>query len=107
MGHQRPGRYHQYPSEAKLCPIGAINACRGCIRLHVAAYNSFSKSGLRWERYIEWYWEPYWLYYYWKNYFIIAVLTIVLVMAFFAVSVFMIRRRMARIAAWRRRHSRP
>jgi hypothetical protein len=31
----------------------------------------------------------------------------VLVMAFLAVSVLVIRRRIARIAAWRRKHSRP
>jgi hypothetical protein len=69
--------------------------------------NSFAKSGRGWEQYMEWYWDPYWLYFYWKNHLILVVLTIVLVMAFFAVSVLVIRRRIARIAAWRRKHSRP
>jgi hypothetical protein len=56
---------------------------------------------------MEWYWDPHWLYFYWKNHLVLAVLTIMLVMAFLAVSVLMIRRRIARIAAWRKKHSRP
>lgn len=76
-------------------------------RLHVAASNSVSKSGRGWERYMEWYWDPHWLYFYWKNHLMLVVLTIVLVMAFLALSVLVIRRRIARIAAWRRKQSRP
>jgi hypothetical protein len=54
---------------------------------------------------MEWYWEPHWLYFYWKNHLILAVLTIVLVMAFLVVSVLVIRRRIGRIVAWRKKHS--
>jgi len=56
---------------------------------------------------MEWYWDPHWLYFYWKNHLIFAVLTIVLVLAFLAVSVLVIRRRTARIVAWRKKHPRP
>ena len=76
-------------------------------RLHVAASNSVSKPGRGWERYMEWYWDPHWLYFYWKNHLMLVVLTIVLVMAFLALSVLVIRRRIARIVAWRRKQSRP
>jgi hypothetical protein len=56
---------------------------------------------------MEWYWDPHWLYYYWKNSLILVVLTLVLIIAFLALSVLVIRRRIARIASWRKKHSRP
>ena len=56
---------------------------------------------------MEWYWNPHWLCYYWKNSLLLVVLTLVLIIAFLALSVLVIRRRTARIAAWRKKHSRP
>jgi hypothetical protein len=55
---------------------------------------------------MEWYWDPNWLYFYWKNHLIFAALAIVLVVAFLVVSVLVLRRRIARIVAWRKKHSR-
>ena len=52
---------------------------------------------------MEWYWDPYWLYFYWKNHLIFAGLTLVLVIALLVVSVLVIKRRIARIVAWRRK----
>jgi len=52
---------------------------------------------------MEWYWDPYWLYRYWKNHLIVAGLTVVLVIAVVAVSVLVIKRRIARVVAWRKK----
>ena len=52
---------------------------------------------------MEWYWDPYWLYSYWKSHLIITGLTIVLVIALLVVSVLVIKRRIARVVAWRRK----
>jgi hypothetical protein len=50
------------------------------------------------------YWDSQWLYFYWKNYFIFTVLVLMLVMVLLVVSVLMIRRRIVKIVAWRRKH---
>ena len=52
---------------------------------------------------MEWYWDPYWLYLYWKNHLIVTGLTVVLVIAVVAVSVLVIKRRIARVVAWRKK----
>jgi hypothetical protein len=52
---------------------------------------------------MEWYWDPHWLYFYWKNHLIFAGLTLVLVIALLVVSVLVIKRRIARVVAWRRK----
>jgi len=92
--HQRQGR-HEQASISVLRMRWSVGA-----RLCVAASNSFSQSGRRWKQCIEWYWDAHWLYYYWKNSLILVVLTIVLIMAFLALSMLVIKRRIARIAAW-------
>jgi hypothetical protein len=51
---------------------------------------------------VEWYWDPYWLYTYWKSHFIVTGLTIVLVLACVGVSILVIRRRIAKIVQGRR-----
>jgi hypothetical protein len=56
---------------------------------------------------MEWYWDPHWLYFYWTHHLIFAGLTIALVVAFLVVSVLVIRRHIARIVAWRKKHFRP
>jgi hypothetical protein len=56
---------------------------------------------------MEWYWDPYWLYFSWKNHLIFAGLPLVLVMACVGVSIVVIRRRIARIVHGRRKHPRP
>ena len=55
---------------------------------------------------MEWYWDPHLLYFYWKNHLIFAGLTIVLVIALLGVSVLVIKRRIARVVAWRKKGSR-
>ena len=54
------------------------------------------------ERQMEWYWDPYWLYTYWKSHLIVTGLTVVLVLACVGVSILVIRRRIAKIVQGRR-----
>ena len=56
---------------------------------------------------MEWDWDPYWLYSYWKSHLIVAGLTIVLVLACVGVSILVIRRRIARIVRGRRKRAQP
>ena len=56
---------------------------------------------------MEWYWDPYWLYSYWKSHLIGTGLTVVLVLACVGVSILVIRRRIAKIVRWRRQPPHP
>ena len=59
------------------------------------------------ERQMEWYWDPYWLYSYWKSHLIIAGLTVMLVLAWVGVSILVIKRRIAKIVHGRRQPPQP
>jgi hypothetical protein len=56
---------------------------------------------------MEWYWDPYWLYFYWKSHLILVGLTLVVVLGCVGMSIHVIRRRMARIVDWRRKYPKP
>ena len=56
---------------------------------------------------MEWYWDPYWLYAYWKSHLIITGLTVMLVLACVGVGILVIKRRIAKIVHGRRQPPHP
>ena len=56
---------------------------------------------------MEWYWDPYWLYTYWKSHLIVTGLTVVLVLACVGVSILVIKRRIAKTMHGRRQPPHP
>ena len=56
---------------------------------------------------LEWYWDPYWLYSYWKSHLIITGLTVMLVLACVGVSILVIKRRIAKSVHGRRQPPHP
>ena len=50
------------------CAVGGalIVGVRGCMMADVLTA-SLNQDEWGWERYMEWYWDPHWLYFYWKN----------------------------------------
>lgn len=56
---------------------------------------------------MEWYWDPDWLYSYWKSHLIITGLTVMLVLVCVGVSVLVIKRRLAKIVRARRQPPHP
>ena len=56
---------------------------------------------------MEWYWDPYWLFFYWKSHLLIAGLTVLLVLTCVGVSILAIKRRIAKIVHGRRHPPHP